>query len=320
MCIVNYPEDVIRGWRSGGSALVLLALVLAACGGGSSTGDGAGDRPLRPRSSSSSPGTTVARKPGQLSGPLLVSPPTVAPQIVLHDQDGKLFKLSSLRGKAVFLTFVYCALPRCLPADDAGARRRRKRWLPDPSIMQIIAVSVDPKGDTPKVVKEFLRSAQLTGKARWLLGTRDQLRSGLDRVQHRRQVGARDARDHRARLADLRHRRPRPHPRRLSGVADQARRAWRTTLASSRARSDHSVKAAVRREAPAVAAVIVAVRGGAGAADARRPARVLGRHSTRSTRRSRAFLHDRLAAGDLPVLGARVRSRASRSWPTRSRA
>jgi protein SCO1/2 len=42
--------------------------------------------------------------------------------------------------------------------------------------MQIVAVSVDPKGDTPKVVKEFLRARELTGKARWLLGTRAQLR------------------------------------------------------------------------------------------------------------------------------------------------
>jgi protein SCO1/2 len=165
---------VNRGWRSGGSALVLLALVLAACGGGSSSGDSPSS--TAPAAVvSSSPGTTVARKPGQLSGPLLVSPPTDAPQIVLHDQNGKLFKLSSLRGKAVFLTFVYAHCPDVCPLlmQALGAA---KRSLPDPSIMKIVAVSVDPKGDTPKVVKEFLRGRELTGKATWLLGTLAELR------------------------------------------------------------------------------------------------------------------------------------------------
>jgi protein SCO1/2 len=153
---------------------VLLASVMAACGDGSSTGQtGASTAPAAVVSSS--PATTVARKPGQLSGPLLVSPPTAAPQIVLHDQDGKLFKLSSLRGKAVFVTFVYAHCPDVCPL-MMQALGAAKRSLPDPSIMQIVAVSVDPKGDTPKVVKDFLRARELTGKARWLLGTRAELR------------------------------------------------------------------------------------------------------------------------------------------------
>jgi protein SCO1 len=152
---------------------VLLAFVMAACGGGSSKGD-AGSSTAPAAVVSSSPATTVARKPGQLSGPLLVSPPTRAPQIVLHDQDGKLFELSSLRGKAVFVTFVYAHCPDVCPL-MMQALGAAKRSLPDPSIMQIVAVSVDPKGDTPKVVREFLRARELTGKARWLLGTRKQL-------------------------------------------------------------------------------------------------------------------------------------------------
>ena len=151
---------------------MLLALVLAACGGGSSKTDGSSTAPAAVVSSS--PGTTVARKPGQLSGPLLVSPPTEAPPIVLHDQDGKLFELSSLRGKAVFVTFVYAHCPDVCPL-MLQALAAARRSLPDPSIMQIVAVSVDPKGDTPKVVKEFLRARQLTGKVDWLLGTRKQL-------------------------------------------------------------------------------------------------------------------------------------------------
>src|SRR4029079_10203142 len=152
---------------------VRLAVAPAFCVGRSSkTDDAAWTAPAAVVSSS--PATTVARKPGQLSGPLLVSPPTVAPQIVLHDQNGKLFKLSSLRGKAVFLTFVYAHCPDVCPL-MMQALGAAKRSLPNPSIMQIVAVSVDPKGDTPKVVKQFLRARELTGKATWLLGTRAQL-------------------------------------------------------------------------------------------------------------------------------------------------
>ena len=154
---------------------MLLTLALTACGGGGSSMSDDASSTAPAAVVSSSPGTTVARKPGQLSGPLLVSPPTVAPQIVLHDQNGKLFKLSSLRGKAVFLTFVYAHCPDVCPLMMQGLAAAR-RSLPDPSIMKIVAVSVDPKGDTPKVVKEFLRSRELTGKATWLLGTRDELR------------------------------------------------------------------------------------------------------------------------------------------------
>ena len=161
-----------------------------------------------------------ALKPGVLAGPLMVKPPRQATQIALRDQDGKLFKLSSLRGKAVYLTFVYSHCPDVCPLmlQALGAAKRK---LANPESMQIIAVSVDPKGDTPRAVKSFLRARQLTGEVRWLLGTRAQLRRVWHGVQHPRQVGARDARHHRARLADLRHRRPRPHPRRLSGLAAQ---------------------------------------------------------------------------------------------------
>jgi protein SCO1/2 len=164
------------GRRSGGSALVLLALVLAACGGGSSSGGGAGNGTTTPAavvSSSSTP--EPAMKPGKLAGPLVVAPPRNAPEIALRDQDGKPFKLSSLRGKAVYLTFVYSHCPDVCPL-MLQALGAAKRALKNPADMQIVAVSVDPKGDTPAGVKRFLKQRLLTGKVRWLLGTRAQLR------------------------------------------------------------------------------------------------------------------------------------------------
>jgi protein SCO1/2 len=167
---------VTRGRRSGGSALVLLALVLAACGSGSASGDGAEDGMTAPAAVVSSSSTPApALKPGELAGPLVVQPARSAPEIALRDQDGKLFKLSSLRGKAVYLTFVYSHCPDVCPL-MLQALGAAKRGLKDSSSMQIIAVSVDPKGDTPAAVKSFLKKRLLTGKVRWLLGTRAELR------------------------------------------------------------------------------------------------------------------------------------------------
>ena len=154
---------------------MLLALVLAACGGGSSS-DGAGNGTTTPAavvSSASVPEPAV--EPGKLAGPLVVSPVRQAPEIALRDQDGKPFKLSSLRGKAVYITFVYAHCPDVCPL-ILQALGAAKRGLKDPASMQIIAVSVDPKGDTPVAVKRFLKQRLLTGKVRWLLGTRAQLR------------------------------------------------------------------------------------------------------------------------------------------------
>ena len=79
------------------------------------------------------------------------------------------------------------------------------------------------------------------------------------------------------------------------------------------------MKAAVRREAPAVAAVVVAVLA------VLAPLTLGGRLASSADTDAfyapfASFLHDRLAAGRPAVLGARARSRASRSWPTRSRA
>jgi protein SCO1/2 len=162
----------MRGLLRGGSALVLLALVASACGGSGANGGNSSTGAAAVVSST--PGSTAPLKSGQLGGPLIVPPHTVAPQIVLHDQNGKVFRLSSLRGKAVFLTFVYAHCPDVCPL-MMQALGAAKRSLPDPSKMQIVAVSVDPKGDTPKVVKQFLRARELTGKATWLLGTRAQL-------------------------------------------------------------------------------------------------------------------------------------------------
>ena len=89
---------------------------------------------------------------------------------------GRTVRLSELRGKAVLLTFVYTRCPDVCPLimtnlgaslDKAGGATAKDA--------RIVAVSVDPEGDTPARVKEFLRVRGLAGKADYLIGTKAQL-------------------------------------------------------------------------------------------------------------------------------------------------
>ena len=41
--------------------------------------------------------------------------------------------------------------------------------------VQVVAVSVDPKGDTPETVKAFLAAREMTGRMRYLIGSFKQL-------------------------------------------------------------------------------------------------------------------------------------------------
>jgi protein SCO1/2 len=148
------------------AALVPLLVVAAGCGGSSSP-------------STSSDSHQSASTTGTTSGPQFaaigqIDPPTKAPAIVLHDQNGTRTSLAQFRGKAVMLTFVYTHCPDTCPlimqALGAAQRELGKRA----NQLQVVAVSVDPKGDTPAAVKSFLRREH-TGNVRYLLGTRAQL-------------------------------------------------------------------------------------------------------------------------------------------------
>ncbi|MBI5473528.1 MAG: SCO family protein [Ignavibacteriae bacterium] len=79
------------------------------------------------------------------------------------NQDGKKVKLSSFRGKAIALTFIYtrCPLPDfCIRMSNHFASLQ-KILLADRSVAgkwQLLTISFDPKFDSPKVLKEYGRS------------------------------------------------------------------------------------------------------------------------------------------------------------------
>lgn len=90
----------------------------------------------------------------------------------LVDQDGRRASLSAYRGQVVILTFLYSTCRDTCPL-IAQQIRGALDDLAHP--VPALAVSVDPAGDTPLNAKRFLFKASLTGRMRFLLGTRTAL-------------------------------------------------------------------------------------------------------------------------------------------------
>jgi protein SCO1/2 len=117
----------------------------------------------------------LAQRTARYAG-LEISPAKPAPPLVLRNYLGDRVNIASYRGKAVLLTFLYTHCPDVCPliashlhtavSEMSGSERAK---------LQIIAVSVDPRGDTATTVAEFLRSHGMTGKMKYLIGSASQL-------------------------------------------------------------------------------------------------------------------------------------------------
>lgn len=125
--------------------------------------------------SSKSSSATASAKAGTLEAPAELQPPAPSPDFTLRDSTGKLVRLSQFKGKAVLLTFIYDHCPDVCPLIVANLHNALSRLGPQASKVQIVAVSVDPKGDTPKTVKAFLAAHEMTGRMEYLIGSFKQL-------------------------------------------------------------------------------------------------------------------------------------------------
>jgi protein SCO1 len=139
--------------RSSGAFAALIVVALSGCGGSS-----------QPKISA-----PTATTP-QAGGAIIQSKP-VAPPISLHDDRGRPVRLSDFRGKWVAVAFLYTHCPDVCPL-IAQNLNVALAHAPD---LRVVAVSVDPKGDTPAAVRAFARSHRLVGSFHYLIGSRSQL-------------------------------------------------------------------------------------------------------------------------------------------------
>lgn len=133
------------------AGLCVIATVLAGCGAGTKT--------------------IATTAPPSYRG-LVLKPPLKTVDFALRDQAGRLVRLSTFRGRYVILTFLYTHCPDVCPliANQLDAALRRL----GPNV-HVLAVSVDPRGDTRAAVRRFVRQHRLGPRFRYLTGTRAQL-------------------------------------------------------------------------------------------------------------------------------------------------
>ncbi len=126
-------------------------------------------------SSGSTQKTTTAPK-ARFAGAEL-APPKTAPPIALHDANGTPVTLAAQRGRYVLVTFIYTHCPDVCPLITQNLNAALRVIGPSArKQVRVLAVSVDPAGDTPKAVKAYAREKHLLPQFEYLIGTRAELR------------------------------------------------------------------------------------------------------------------------------------------------
>lgn len=128
-------------------------------------------------SGSSSGGSRLAAR-GEFHSAGVLTPPRPAPPLALDNYLGQPVNIASYRGKAVLVTFLYSHCPDVCPLIASNLRVAQNLMAPATAAKaQIIAVSVDPSGDTPSAVAAFLAAHAVTGRMQYLIGSARQLAS-----------------------------------------------------------------------------------------------------------------------------------------------
>jgi protein SCO1/2 len=140
-----------------------LAALVVGCGGSSSSSD--------PANTSTATSSAAANYSGAAA-----NPPKPAPPLKLNNYNGTPVNLDQYRGKAVLVLFIYDHCPDICPLMVSNLHAAQNQMsAAERKQVQIVAVSVDPKGDTPATVKKFLADHQMTGRMDYLIGSRSQL-------------------------------------------------------------------------------------------------------------------------------------------------
>jgi protein SCO1/2 len=139
-------------------AAVLAAVALAGCG-----------------SSSAAPTSGGSTGGSGLQG-LILNPRKPAPPLALRNYTGGRVSLAGLHGKAVLVTFVYTHCPDVCPLIVSNLAAAQRGLGSEAGHLRILAVTVDPRRDTPAAIRTFLAARGATGRMDYLLGSRAKLR------------------------------------------------------------------------------------------------------------------------------------------------
>ncbi len=119
------------------------------------------------------PAAVAAGKP-PFVGPT-IDHPSKAPDFALRDQHGALVQLAHEEGKVVLLTFLYTHCPDLCPVTAGNLNTALGLLGAARKHVAVLAISVDPKGDTKAAVKHFVREHRLRPEFHYLTGSRSML-------------------------------------------------------------------------------------------------------------------------------------------------
>lgn len=161
-------QSTARGPRGGVVALAAV-LVLVIAGGVVALASGKKSTP----SAASVQTPTHSQYAGSLASPAAPAPP-----LRLRNYKGEPVNLAQYKGKAVFVTFIYTHCPDVCPiiASNLGVSLNLM-GAKQASKVQVVAVSVDPRGDTPAAVARFLHRHGVFDRMQYLVGSQHELGS-----------------------------------------------------------------------------------------------------------------------------------------------
>ncbi len=150
-------------------ALVYLALERSGGGAGSTTNQVAQSEPRSgPFRGSKLPDSLIGQG---------------APDFRLSDARGRPVDTRRLAGQPYIVTFLYTNCPPgdTCPTIAAELRQALERLGPRADDVTVLAVSVEPKGDTPAAARRWLRRYRLPDNFRFVVGSRQELKPVWDR-------------------------------------------------------------------------------------------------------------------------------------------
>ena len=102
----------------------------------------------------------------------IIPPGVRAPDFDLRDEDGRAVSMRSLRGRPVIVTFIYSTCKESCPAQAQVIKGALDLLGHD---VPALAISVDPASDTPDRARAFLAKQGMTGRLKFVLGSRAEL-------------------------------------------------------------------------------------------------------------------------------------------------
>jgi|688.fasta_scaffold305900_2 protein SCO1/2 len=80
------------------------------------------------------------------------------PNLEAVDQNGKPFKLHTLKGNYILISFVFtsCPMPKMCPLTMRLNKQTQALWKKEiPAPLRLLIVTLDPEGDTPEALKKY---------------------------------------------------------------------------------------------------------------------------------------------------------------------